>query len=243
MMKPKRIMVFCGVNEHISRMSKLLSSLSMLEGTDFALASFGASDNNLSNFSLRQYQSKHKRLPITTRPLLWERYAKDNLFQFYCAPFQDFLPINRDWHCCELLGEINIAKHFYGLGYDLVYICHTDIEVPNEFFSKVEPLMKGEWSFLAHATRGLDNNIELQEKVFAIPSNFKIRQSCRISQECIVFNKDFIKTFYEVLWNEAIAWDLMFNELSLFGDVALLDLAPGLFGYKAILTPAFVKHP
>lgn len=242
-MANRRIFVICGVNEHIDRIKVLLPQLSILKYTDIGIASFGASDNNLSEKRLGEYKSKHKRLPNIERPLALEKFAISNGFKFYYAEPQDFLPKGRDWHCCELLGELDIAKHFYTLGYDLVYECHTDIDVIDNFIPKVEALMNGKWSFLAHATKGFYNNLDMQNRVYAMHCSNKVNQRARISQECFAFNKEFIADFYNIFKTNKNAWDKVFNKLSLFGDVAFLDIAKNFIGYDAILVPKFVKHP
>lgn len=243
-MEPKRILVFCAVSEHIKRLEVLLPSLSMFDNDniDIGIASFGAFDNNLPASRLADYRFKHKRLPNISCPFDLKDFADKHNFKFFYAFPQDFLPANRDWHCCELLGILAIARHFYDLGYDLVYECHVDIRFIDNFFPKLEPLMQGDWSFIAHGIRGLANNSTLQEKIFAIPSNKKANQQTRISQECIIFNRDFISAFYSKYPTEKIAWDLLFYKFSLFGDVALLDIARDFLGYKAILVPSFVEH-
>lgn len=208
--------VICGLDTHLERVEYCISTIKHVYGdrVDIGLSTFGNVTIAPSN-KLKAHAKKHD-------------------YYFYDAPRQDFFPLEREWHSCEILGMFAISKYFYDLGFKYVYLLHSDIFVVRDFLSYYESLMIDPWSFICPFITIRGDKISYQEALrynsFTI---YKRRIQARLTQSIIVFNKRFILEMYDEYKDERQMWDKVFEKSCMFGDIGLFDIAENFRGYSA----------
>lgn len=209
----KRIFVLCGIDSHLPRVENCLKSIKFIykDSIDIGISTFG-----------NRKQPPSKKL---------KEYSENMGFIFYDCPRQKFSPLNREFHCCEILGMLSMFKYYYSLGYDEVYLLHNDMFIFRDFLPRYAKNMKNNWCFITPFVN-IDPPPMKFEDVIKY-SNMKIKDlPSRLSQTVVIFNPKFINDIYNRYKTEEIMWNEIFKKLDMHGDVGLFYLAKGFMEYK-----------
>lgn len=255
----KTIIVMCALDVHLGRIQRLFPQMKKLWGNEI---SFG-----IGNFAARNIETSYKSTltpgkrwpnPSSEIPVELKKFAESNGIHFYAAPRQEFIPTEREQHCCEVLGLLAISKHFYDIGFESVYLIHTDIRIENDFLPFLDSLKKGDWSFivseiLEDRTPGAPDKILRMEgrddyaywrkqMKAAVGIRAKSKQPSRASLECLIFNKAFVHKMYERYETIEKMWYDLFYSFPMWGDIGLYNICEDFFGFNAIFTKPFLVH-
>lgn len=208
--------VVCGLDSHLDRIKLCTYTIEYVYKDKYSigLATFGnkavAPSNNL------------------------KKYAEQCNYYFYDAPRQWFIPSDREWYSCEILGMVTISKYFYDLGFDEVYLLHNDVFVVREFLSPYKQQMINNWNFICPFIYIKQSKLSYKE--ILTYDSFEIYNKkipARLTQSIVVFNKEFILSLYNRYNNEKQMWDDYFVNLCMFGDIGLFNVAQDFLGYTA----------
>lgn len=210
----KIIFVICGKDSHVKRIPFCIKSIKYIyhNNVDIGISTFGS-----------------KKLPPS---IILKEFSKENNYIFYDSPRQDYTPLNREQHCCEIIGMLDISKYFYELGYKQVYLMHNDMFIFRDFVGKYEKNMVNNWSFIVPFINIDPSPLKYEEALKF--SGFELRKKpARLSQTIIIFNKLFIQDCYKKYNNGKTMWNNYFKKDCMFGDLGLFDIAKNFIGYTA----------
>jgi hypothetical protein len=210
----------CGLDEHVGRINECIRSIRRVYGkeVDIGIATFG---NN--------------KIPES---LILATYAHINLLQFYDSPRQHFIPtLSESWrtygvNCCEVIGLLSVSKHFYGLGYEHVFLIHNDLFIIRDVVKLYKAHMRGNWSFVAPFVN-LIEAVTYSRTINYMPHQIK-KRGVRLSQSIIIFNPLFIRDIYAQFDSDEGIWEKVLSHSDLHGDIALFDISRSFLGYSAI---------
>jgi hypothetical protein len=121
-------------------------------------------------------------------------------------------------------------KHYYGLGYDEVYLLHNDMFIFRDFLPRYKKNMIDNWNFITPFVN-IDPPPLKFEKVLKY-NNMKIKNlPSRLSQTAVIFNSKFVNDVYSKYGNEEEMWNKVFKKLDMHGDVGLFYIANNFLGY------------
>lgn len=149
----------------------------------------------------------------------------------YCPPNtmggydvrQDFIPIDREFHCCDMIAYLSIAKHFYKK-YDQVYIAHHDVTLKGNPLPRYEKEMTGKWSFIVpegKANAGRDSTISYCKKHGSWEA---LKTNLRLSHELIAISKEFVDYMFTKYKDEKEMWNKEFVNYNMNSDLNMFDL-------------------
>lgn len=208
------IFILCGIDSHLERIKKCLKSIYYVYGDKF--------DIGLSTFGSTVLKSS----------ILLKEYAENNNLLFYDSKRQDFISKNAEFHCCEIIGMLNISNHFYKLGYKQVYLMHNDMFIFRDFINRYEKNMINNWSFIVPFVNIDPFPLKYEEALKFSGFQLKNKPS-RLSQTVVIFNKLLIQDCYKKYKNDKTIWKKLLIKNALNGDLGLFDLAKDFLGYTA----------
>ena len=240
-MSDKTIFVVVGVDSHLPRIEKCISSIRLLyrDKFDIGVATFGNSTVPPS-----------KKL---------QQYCQENELIFFDSERQDFLNLDparvercgttpsevkavaSEFHVCEMVGNLEISKHFYDLGYEEVYLLHSDVLLVRDFLPLYRKYKKSKWAFVSallthHGAPTLKfseiSDHENISKGFAVVGSSRVWVRC--AQAILMINKELVNVLYSKYTSQKEIYDSVFSRFSMFGDVALVQMCTlgieGFFG-------------
>jgi len=208
----KRIFVICGLDSHLPRIKNCLKSIKFVykDSIDIGISTFG-----------NKNQKQSKKL---------KEYSKEHGYIFYDCHRQDFVPLNREFHCCEIIGMFSMYKYYYEIGYDEVYLLHNDMFIFRDFLPVYNEKMKDKWSFITPFVNIDTPPLEFTKVIKY--DNMKIKKlPSRLSQTIVIFNSNFIKEVYKKYKTEEVMWQKVFKKIDMHGDVGLFYIANNFMGY------------
>ncbi len=208
------VIVVCGLDQHIPTIQQCVTSLARVVGDD-------------TNISFGTFASKE--VPPQFQLSQW---AKERNYEHYDAPRQNFIPAVAEFHCCEILGMLSVARHFAET-YEVVYLVHNDIICRKDFLPYFQKHMDGKWSFMATPRRLGLANISYQDAISY--GGWKLRYTkARYSQIVVAWNSDFVKELYDRYKDDVSIWEQILRPMPLHGDLALFDFANSILGYHGV---------
>jgi len=219
-MKSNPLIVICGIDSHLNRIKQCVHSLKTLysgyskSNIDIAIATFGNTTLPPS-YKLKEYADKEG-------------------FLFFDAPRQDFIPLDREFHACEVIGMITIFKHFYDIGYEEVFQVHNDQLFIRNFLFRFRTEMKDKWSFIVPYCHPKEPKLSYDDAVKIDPwQMMKKSMTCRMSQTVVIFNPKFIDALYNRYKDEKGMWKEWFIKQPMFGDLALWSISKEFLGFAS----------
>jgi|1_EtaG_2_1085319.scaffolds.fasta_scaffold00652_12 hypothetical protein len=241
----KSILVILGVDSHLERIKKCASSIKAVfeDSVDIGIATFGNS-----------FVEPSKKL---------ENFSSKNKFIFYDSPRQNFLDLDpnnknqgfvttfREFHVCELLGNLLISKHYYDLGYDEVFLLHNDLFVVRNFLPVYRKNMVSNWAFVVPYTwhGSAKAKISLKELMSSVHKFVKPESGPRFTQTILIFNKQLLKKISQKISNQKSFYEDFLINYNLHGDIALTEIWKDFFGFEGqpieenILLDSCLPHP
>ena len=220
MKKLKSIIVICAIDSQLETTIKVAEQVEKI--CDVGIATYG---NKFCEPSI-----------------ILEKLAKDKGYKFFDSPRQEFIPVDREFHCCEMIAYIGISKHFYK-EYEHVYIAHHDITIKENPLPNYEKEMIGNWSFVAPLVKiGGEERKLLSLKEIETLGGYEIEESrSRLSHELLIFNKVFVDYLYNNYKTDEDLWEF-FKKYILFSDLSMFDFYPEWNGFKAKVIDSCVIH-
>jgi hypothetical protein len=122
-------------------------------------------------------------------------------------------------------------KHFYGLGYNEVYLLHNDMFIFRDFLPRYKNNMINNWNFITPFVNIDPPPLKFEEVLKY--NNMQISKlPSRLSQTAVIFNPKFIDDVYKKYSDEETMWNKVFKKLDMHGDVGLFHVANGFMGYQ-----------
>lgn len=233
----KPIFVVLGVDSHLNRIEKCLSTIKLVYGdnVDIGVATFGNSTVPPSS-ALKEFSSK-------------------NGYTFYDSDRQDFIELSSnnkshssqpaevsasggEFHVCETLGNLAISKHYYDLGYEEVYLLHSDLFVIRDFLPMYRKRMVSNWAFVSAY---LSDPTLPKPDISLFASQNDIHNGnitvggnkvwIRMAQAVLILNKALVNALFDKYATQKDMFDLLLSKYSMYGDIALAQIAAGLEGF------------
>ena len=234
----RTIFVVLGVDSHLQRIEKCISTIQAVYGDtiDIGISTFGNS---------------------TVKPSVeLSKFSAERGFAFHDSERQDFIEISseatphssqpeevqasgREFHVCELLGNIVVSKHFYDLGYEEVFLLHSDLYVVRDFLPLYRRYMTSKWGFVSAylsnptvAKPSLDelkSAPDLSNGVVVVDGN---AVWVRMAQAVLTINKGLVDTLFEKYGTQREIFKNALEDYSFYGDIALAQIATGFEGFS-----------
>ena len=237
-MSNSTVFVVLGVDSHLERIKKCISTIKLVYGdqVDIGVSTFG----NGTVPPSRQLES----------------LSKEAGYVFYDSPRQDFIKTSSEnshhssqppevqasageFHVCEILGNIDISKHYYDMGYEEVFLLHSDLFVVRDFLPLYRSYMTKDWAFVSAYLSdpkkpkppiGSLNNQPLLHMGEVVVDNETIW--VRMAQAVLVLNKDLVNVLFEKYGTQAGVYYSALSNYSMYGDIALAQIATGIEGFS-----------
>lgn len=210
----KNIIVICAIDEQIEGVKEIAESI---EGfADVGIATYG-----------------NKNCPPTVK---LKEFANKRGYKFYDSPRQTFIPLDREFHCSEMVAYLNISKHFYE-DYDRVYLCHHDIWIKDNPLPYYEKEMTSAWGFVVPL-------VKIKSGEDRYPKNgFDAKKTNRrLSHEFLIFSKPFVNFFCKGYYTDESLWYSFFIDYDMHSDLMMFDLLPKYAGFNGKTIDSCVIH-
>jgi len=221
----KTIIVICAIDDQIEGVKEISEQIEGI-GAEVGIATYG---------------NKYCKPSVGLKA-----FSEEKNYKFFDSPRQLFVPLDREFHCSEMVAYLGISKHFYSMGYDSVYICHHDIRIEKNPLPNYEKEMKGKWSFVVawrECREGEKISIEQALERTKTKSGFEmIETNIRLSHEFLIFNKKFVEFLYKKYKTDKELWDNLFKGFDMHSDLAMFDFYPTFEGFKAKIIDSCVVH-
>lgn len=200
---------------------------SSLEDVEFNVPSIRKVYGQTVDIGIATYGSQ-----LTLPSIELKRYSDENDFLFFDAPRQDFLPPDREHHCCGIIGQLTISRHFYNLGYDEVYLLHPDTYQFRDALSYYRKQMRGLWNFATIFWHLFECDVTFEQAVeWGSHKTFE-KYKVTLPDAFIIYNKAFVKYLFSKYRNEKTMWDEVFYKFKMVTDACLFDVAKAFPGWS-----------
>lgn len=167
---------------------------------------------------------------VGPQPIVSE-YAKAQGFLYFDAQRQLWLTEDdsQEWQCSETLARVQITKHFMDLGYDEIYIMHSDVKILGDFRTYFLREAKGQWSFIGNLVRASESFEWLCNR-----GSWDLwfdKNKARLADVLSRYNSKFIEHLYDKFSDDKGIWDGYLSKFTLWGDLAQFDIAKGMDGF------------
>lgn len=223
-----QIFVILGIDSHIERIQKCVSTITKIYGekVNIGIGTFG-NKTVAPSIKLKKFCSE--------RGYIFYDSERQNFLTIdHTKKNQGFVTTDREFHVCEILGNITISKHFYDLGYKEVYLLHNDLFVIRDFLPLYRRHMTQNWAFIAPYTCSLLTPKLNINKIRKIPKENRVtggytiidnkRFLARITQTIIIFNPQLIQHLFSKYKNQKRMFMNLLKKYDMHGDIALLQL-------------------
>jgi hypothetical protein len=207
------INVILSIDERLDDVQKCVESLRAIFGRNvpIALATYGGA-------------------AIGPQPAI-KAYATAQRFQYIDIPRHDFLTEEdtKEWHSSETLARIQITQHFADMGYDEIYIMHSDVQARGDFRAEFQKKATGAWSFIAIMVRAGEPFEELCKK-----GSWRLYfedNRARLADILTRYNPAFVAQMYAKWGTTRGIWNNFLSKFTLWGDLAQFDLAREHLGF------------
>ena len=234
----RTIFVVLGVDSHLQRIEKCISTIKAVYGDtiDIGVSTFGNG---------------------TVKPSVGlSKFSAERGFAFHDSERQNFIETSteatpnssqpeevqassREFHVCELLGNIAVSKHFYDLGYEEVFLLHSDLYVVRDFLPLYRKYMTDKWGFVSAYLSNpsmpkppldeLSSATDLSNGDIVVDGNVVW---VRMAQAVLILNKDLVRTLFEKYGTQKEIFENVLEGYSLYGDIALAQITTGLEGFS-----------
>ena len=160
----------------------------------------------------------------------WQKLAERNDYEYYRTDPNV---------ASETIGEMQISEHFWGLGYDEVFLLHNDMLIVRDFLPRFRAKMTGNWSFIC-PYYNFNGRVPLARRP-AIPWENTLgwtgeharRKQYALAVLCLIYNQAFLRDL-RAKWPtwEGFNHDVM-RKLAKENDINKFDLARDFLGYAA----------
>ena len=231
--KGKTILVVLGVDSHLSRIKKCISTIKLVykSNVDVGVATFG-NESLEPSVEIKKFCDQEDLLFFDS-----ERQKFLNL-SHNLGRVHGFIGTDREFHVCEIIGNISISKYFYDLGYDEVYLLHNDLFVVRDFLPVYRKHMIGHWGFVVpHICAKHKNKLSIKEleKIDPLVRGDMMHNGSlksRFTQTVVIFNKSLINSLYDNFTNNENMYTNFFEKFSYYGDIALVQLFDNFYGFR-----------
>lgn len=233
----KNVFVIMGLDYHLPRIRHVINKINKyhkINLLDIAVSNYGVLWKKVKPQHMKWHEQQRK---IKFGSVLKEFCQKKGFYYYQPSPDTFNFALNICPSTDELLNLVHIARHFYELGYERVYLLHNDIEFRGNAIIIFEKHMQGKWSFVGtlHYNRTHSVNYERVTKIGSKAAN----DWCRIGTDFFIFSKEFIFELYRIYGTDRRIWDEVFSKYwSYCADLSLFDLSKNkLLGYDGIVIP------
>ncbi len=229
----KSIFVVLGVDSHLDRITKCIQTIKAVYGTTahIGVATFG-NETVGPSVKLKQFCEENDYLfhDCERQSFLTIDHSKTN---------QGFITTDREFHVCELLGNITVSKHFYDLGYKEVYLLHNDLFVVRDFLPLYRKHMTDNWAFVApYVCASGQPKVSLE----SIMGTNKLDRGgrtmvgnrwvlARVTQTVLLLNPKLIDKLFSKYGDQENIFKSFLSTYNMHGDIALLQLFDGFEGF------------
>ena len=125
MKNKKTILVVLGVDRHLSRIRKCISTIKLVykDRVDIGVATFG-NEALEPSVEIEKFCEEEELAFFDSERQNFLNASESNAMQ------HGFVGTDREFHVCEMIGNIAVSKHFYDLGYKF----HTLSLIPKSNF-------------------------------------------------------------------------------------------------------------
>tara|TARA_Y100001937_G_C7077300_1_gene311194 strand:+ start:258 stop:1100 length:843 start_codon:yes stop_codon:yes gene_type:complete len=228
-MKNKTVLVVLGIDSHLPRIKKCISTLEAVyddhQGLDIAIATYGP-----------------KALPPSKKLKV---YCADKGFYYYDAERQHYFKRDKKLEFYphpthELTANLGMSKHFYDMGYEEVYLLHNDMLIVRDFLPIFRSMQKGDWSVVAPTlVKEEEKTYTTLEAIKSVPPLKRTRElmKVRVTQTVLTFNKNLVNKIFDKYKNEETMYKKYLYKYSSYGDFALVQLFDNFLGFEVSVIP------
>lgn len=239
----KNVFVIMSLDYHLPRIRHVIDTINKhhkINLPDVAISNYGILWKRVKPQHMKWHEQQRK---IKFGSVLKGFCRKRSLYYYQPSPETFNFAPNICLSTDELLNLVHVARHFYELGYERVYLLHNDIEFKGNAITIFERYMQGKWSFVGTLHHNHNHTRKINyERVTKIGSK-AADAWCRIGIDFFIFSKEFISELYQVYGTDRRIWDEIFSKyLSYCADLSLFDLSKNkLLGYDGVVIPELTE--